>query len=283
MKKLWLTALLCAAAGIAVLSCDFSNDAADEGADTEMQIAAGVIIENISPPIKPTDAWACCFSRQLNYGRINATQDFGSFNGNGDYRYPLYMLDDSLTSHWQTNYNTSSVTNNPTPGAPSSGEQHHYISDWDGRHYILLDLGEPTEFNTIHFYSSKGSYVTAYEIYTSDDWSELANPHPDFTDPLLAPGDDGDFNTTGDWNRTVSNPVHLIQAHGGTETVDTAGRTVKPLHSTFKGEGQLEGVTGWQKILLDENVTARYVMLRCQRAAASTEIVINDIYLEKRR
>ena len=261
MKKrigvFWLPLALGAFIG---LSCHFSNDAADEGADVDMQVAAGIIIETFER-VQPVDAWACCFSRQANWGKIN-DDDYGAFNTWGDFRHPGYMIDGNLDTYWQTNYWTESVTDNPNPDAPSSGEQHHYINEWDSRHYVLLDLGSSREFNTIHFYQNRGSYVTAYEIYISDTWDDLANSHPDFP---------------GDWNR---NNVKLIQAHGGADGTDQYDRTIKPLNRTKVAEGQLAGDRYWQKIILPKTETARYVMFRSHRGAASSERIIDEIYLE---
>jgi hypothetical protein len=233
MKKLLKAlslVLLCLAAG----ACDFENKALDDGSGIEEQAALGVIAVNTTRH-NPVDAYACCFARQSNWGKINEA-DTGAFNGYGDFRPPHYIYDGRIDTWWQSNY---------------SGDNHHSVDDWDGRHWVLIDLGESIAFNTVKLNSHKAN-TTFYQVYASDTLSDLMDPHP----------------TAG------FDAAKLGRADGS---------GIRPSYDYLIGEGMLDGINGEKTITLENTVRARYMMLRTQVAALSADRTIDELWVENRQ
>jgi hypothetical protein len=227
---------------LALLSCDFQNLALDEGTSISGQVASGAIKVS-TVRTTPVDAYVCCFSRQSNWGKIN-DNDLGAFNGYGDYRMPSYIYDGRIDTWWQANY---------------SGENHHDVENWDGRHWVLVDLGQNTTFNILKLNSHKAN-TTFYQIYASDDRDDLMDPHP------------------GPDNGNPPGQTTFYEAKLGR----AGGNGIKPSYDFLIGEGMLDGVDGEKTIPLNKDYTARYVMLRTQIGTASSDRTVDELWVEYR-
>jgi hypothetical protein len=222
--------LICLAAG----ACNFENRALDDGADIEDQTALGVITVNTTRH-SPVDAYACCFARQSSWGKISDA-DTGAFNTWGDFRKPEYIYDGNIDTWWQSNY---------------SGDNHHNVESWDGRHWVLIDLGESIFFNIVKLHSQKAN-TTSYEVYASNTLSDLMDEHPD----------------------TGFSEARVGRADGG---------GTKPSYDFRVGEGMLDGINGEKTITLENTVQARYMMLRTQVAGLSADRTISELWVENRQ
>jgi hypothetical protein len=229
-RKAWLFVMLCLAAG----ACDFENRALDDGTRVEEQVALGVITVN-TVRYTPVDAYACCFARQSTWGKIS-DDDTGAFNSYGDFRPAHYVYDGRIDTWWQSNY---------------SGDNHHNVEDWDGRHWVLIDLGESIFFNTVKLNSHKAN-TTFYQVYASDTLNDLMDSHP----------------TAGFYAAKVGR---------------ADGNGTKPSYDFLIGEGMLDGLDGEKTIALENTVQARYMMLRTQVAALSADRTIDELWVENRQ
>lgn len=227
---------------LALLSCDFQNQALDDGTSIKGRIASGDI-KISTTRTTPVDAYACCFSRQSSWGKIN-DNDAGAFNTYGDYRMPAYIYDGRIDTWWQSNY---------------SGDQQHDTENWDGRHWVLIDLGESTTFNILKFNSHKAN-TTFYQIYASDNRDDLMDPHP------------------GPAGGNPPGQQTFFEAKLGR----AGGNGTKPSYDYLIGEGMLDGEDGEKTIPLDRDYTARYVMIRTQIAAASSDRTFDEMWVEYR-
>jgi hypothetical protein len=232
------------AAGLLALSCEFANDAYDDGTSIEERVVSGDITLAVTP-FKPVDAYVCCFSRQAAWGNITDGEgnnvDQGVFNSWGDYRHPGYAYDGNPDTWWQSNYMEEHF--------------HRQSKTWDGRHWILIDLGESRKINVLKIASHKAN-TTFYQVYASANREDLMAEH--------------------------DNEWYFAAKMGKADRPGDRGGSDRPFSDCLVGTGMLDGLDGEKTITLDGDITARYVMLRTQKSTIGADRTIDEIWAEYR-